>query len=78
MKEKSSFNLVWVKEFILEQNPKEAYSRIPESLVLFFTILQRTTLFFVETYLDMDNHEGQSSFDMVWLKEFILKQNPKL
>ena len=56
---------------------KEAYFRIPEGLVLFFPLLLSTTLFFVETYLDMDKHEGQRSFNLVWVKEFILQQIPK-
>ena len=38
---------------------------IPEALVLFFLTLQNTTLFFVETYLDMDKYEGQSSFNLL-------------
>jgi len=53
------------KSKIVQDSLKEAYSRIPEGLVLFFPILQSTTLFFVETYLDMDKHEGQSSFNLV-------------
>ena len=46
--------------------------------MLFFPLLQSKTLFFVETYLGMDKYEGQGSFNLVWVKEFILEQNPKL
>jgi len=65
------------KSEIVENSFEEAYSRIPEGLVLFFPILQSTTLFFVEAYLDMDKHERKSSFNLLWVKEFILEQNPK-
>ena len=30
-----------------------------------------------ETYLDMHEYERQRSFNLVWVKEFILEQNPK-
>jgi len=53
------------KSEIVEKSLKEAYSWIPEGLVLFFLILKSATLFFVEIYLDMDKHEGLSSFNLV-------------
>ena len=46
--------------------------------MLFVPLLQSTALVFVETYLDMDIYEGQSSFNLVRVKEFILEQNLKL
>ena len=31
--------------------------------------------FMLVTRLDMDKYEGQSSFNLAWVKEFILEQN---
>ena len=53
------------KSEIVQDSFKEAYSRIPEGLVLTFPILQSTMLFLVETFLDMDKYEGQSRFNLV-------------
>ena len=33
--------------------------------------------FMLVTRLDMDKYEGQSSFNLAWVKEFILEQNSK-
>ena len=41
----------------------------------FFVLDGNMKKFMLETRLDMDKHEGQSSFNLAWVKEFILEQN---
>ena len=55
------------KSEIVELFLKEAYSRIPEGIVLFFPILQSTRLFFVEIYVDTDNMKDKAV--LTWLSE---------
>ena len=74
----NSFNLAWVKEFILEQNlisfitPQK--ERIAQPLVWFF-LIQGNIKLLLETSLDMDKYEGWSSFNLACVKEFISEQN---
>jgi len=41
--------------------------------VLFFLIQVNMKTYMLETYLDMHKYEGQSSFYLDWVKEFILE-----
>ena len=41
----------------------------------FFVLDGNMKKFMLETRLDMDEHEGQSSFNLAWVMEFILEQN---
>ena len=73
----SSFYLVWVKEFILEQNLKSFITRqkerIAQLLVWFLIIQGNMKKFLLETSLDLDKYDGWSSFNLVWVNEFILE-----
>ena len=72
----SSFYLVWVKEFILEQNlilfitPQRS---VFKPSVWFLLIQGNMKKFLIETSLDLDKYEGWSSFNLVWVNEFILE-----
>ena len=41
----------------------------------FFVLDGNMKKFMLVTRLDMDKYEGQSSFNLAWVKEFILEQN---
>ena len=64
-------NFIAKSEFV-HNSSKGAYSRIPDAQLWFFVTQDKIKKFMVESFLDRDKYEGQSSLNLVWVKEFIL------